>query len=72
MARRSRHHGRQPLMLLSSPALPPIFIGMMSCSVTVLRHAYFDGLKEDVKDKPLTSNGLESLNDLIDNSIKWD
>ncbi|KAK4683623.1 hypothetical protein P7C73_g6615, partial [Tremellales sp. Uapishka_1] len=37
-----------------------------------LRHAYFDGLKEDVKDKLLTPNEFASLADLVDASIKWD
>jgi hypothetical protein len=36
------------------------------------RHAYFDGLKEDVKDKLLTPNEFKTLVDLIDASVKWD
>ena len=37
-----------------------------------LRHTYFDGLKEDVKDKLLTPNEFNTIVDLIDASIKWD
>lgn len=37
-----------------------------------LRHLFFDGLKEDVKDKLLTPNACESYEDLIDLAIKWD
>ena len=37
-----------------------------------LRHHFFDGLKEDVKDKILTPNNFVTLNELIDSSIIWD
>ena len=37
-----------------------------------LRHPFFDGLKEDVKDKILTPNNFTTLNELIDTSVVWD
>jgi hypothetical protein len=36
------------------------------------RQAYFDGLKEDVKDRLLTPNTFTSLDALMEESIKWD
>lgn len=36
------------------------------------RHAFFDGLKEDVKDKLLTPNDFNNLEALIEASVKWD
>jgi hypothetical protein len=36
------------------------------------RHTYFDGLKEDVKDKLLSPNKFKDLNTLIKDSIEWD
>lgn len=37
-----------------------------------LRHLFFDGLKEDVKDKILTPNNAHSIDILVDTAIKWD
>ncbi|RXK39408.1 hypothetical protein M231_03361 [Tremella mesenterica] len=37
-----------------------------------LRHNFFDGLKDDVKDKILTPNNFKTFGDLVNNSIKWD
>ncbi len=36
------------------------------------RHAYFDGLKEDVKDKLLSPNKFKDLASMIKDSIEWD
>jgi hypothetical protein len=37
-----------------------------------LRHTYFDGLKEDVKDRLLTPNTYSDLHSLVTDSVKWD
>ena len=35
-------------------------------------HLFFDGLKDDVKDRILDPNSFKTLSDLIDEAIKWD
>lgn len=37
-----------------------------------LCHAFFDGLKEDVKDKILSPNDMMDISELISAAIKWD
>lgn len=37
-----------------------------------LRHHFFDGLKEDVKDKLLTPNHSATIQDLVHKAIEWD
>jgi hypothetical protein len=48
------------------------FAAYLHYSDEALRHLFFDGLKEDVKDKILTPNNTLSIDTLIDAAIKWD